>query len=322
MNKRSYPFLLVVLFSLIGMSVLGPPVRVVQAAAGSAYDLIDAVNADRVANGLAAYTIDSTLMSLAQAHSDYQASIDTGTHLRADGSGPGDQGIAAENIAYGYDLSVEDAIYSQWTDALHTATVLGPTTGVVGAGVAVKNGMVYYTLDVNALTGNFSYSSSSANQNYLAASGETGIPTIIVTSTTNPDGSVAHVILYGETLIQIANAYGISLTDLYAANPELDSADPVYYAGDVLIIQPAYTLTPVLSPTETLRPPTRTTRPTRTATLVRTATPYKTATPVIPTSTPKAEMPQIDNRTLGYGILLVSALGLIFVIVKWFIKAK
>ena len=52
------------------------------------YTLIAEVNALRISNGLQPYTTNSTLMAVAQAHSDYQASISTVTHYSSDGSRP------------------------------------------------------------------------------------------------------------------------------------------------------------------------------------------------------------------------------------------
>jgi len=294
------------------------PAQGVGAQAGSASDLIAAVNAYRSTYGLAAYSIDGTLMSLAQAQSDYQASIGACTHLRADGSGPGDHGISAENVACGVGLSVQGAISGQWTDSVHTATLLGPDTGKVGAGAAVKGGSVYYTLDVVRLTGSFT-----ARQAQQAGTPGTPAATTapIVTSTPNADGSIAHVVQYGETLIEIAQAYGITLAELYANNPGLDPKNPQYYAGQVLIIRPALTATPKVSPTQTPRPPTRTVRPSRTATqiLPATATRGTTLTPVVPTPTPAPQTLPLDDRTIGYGFIVVSAVGLVFVVIKGFI---
>ena len=83
-------------------------------------------------------------MSLAQAQSEYQASISTLTHNRADGSGPGAAGITAENIAYG---PISRAMASWLDDQLHADTLLGFSSGYVGAGMAADaSGNVYFTL--------------------------------------------------------------------------------------------------------------------------------------------------------------------------------
>ena len=151
----------------------------VQAQAGSAADLISQVNAYRAANGLEPYATDGGLMALAQSHSEYQASIRTCTHQRENGSGPDAYGISAENIACGNNLTVQGAIDGQWTDQLHTATMLGPASGLVGAGVAVADGMVYYTLAVKLISGDFNYNPPAKNntaQNISSVNDNANLP--------------------------------------------------------------------------------------------------------------------------------------------------
>jgi uncharacterized protein YkwD len=310
------------LLAALAFSIVQPvPAR---AQAGSAMDLINAVNAYRASKGLEAYAIDGELMSLAQGQSEYQASILTGTHSRADGSGPGDHGISAENIAYGPNLSPQGAI-AQWTDELHMATMLGPTTGLVGAGVATAGGSVYYTLAVKRLSGEFSYVSAPAD-NAVSAQGNSAAPAQqdptqpsiggIIVSTPDEDGSIAHVIKYGETLVEIANAYGISLPDLISMN-KLDPKKPVYYAGQVLMIRVAFTLTPYMTTTFTPRPPTRTPLPTRTPRPTRTATPLHSPVPTrTNTSVPLVQMPTLDELgpirpLMAYAFIGISAIGLL-----------
>ncbi len=304
--------------------------RPVKAQAGSAAELIAAVNAYRADNDLAPYSVDDSLMSKAQAQSEYQASIDDCTHQRADGSSPGDHGIAAENVACGIQLSVDGAIFGQWTDALHSATILGPDTGVVGAGVATMGDMVYYTLDVNRLTGNFNYREPKQAEQPTALPGaDTSTPNPqpvasgpLLTSTPAEDGSIQHRLRFGETLVQVAQAYGITLQSLYAANPGLDPTQPVYYEGQVLLIRPANTVTPTPTQTLTPRPPTRTSPPTRTPTRVVTATPS-----ITPSATPLIDLSAFNDlgynrRTLGIGVILVCALGAAVVLLRGFRRPK
>ncbi len=309
-----------VLLTVALMSIFSPA-QTASAQAGSASDLIAAVNAERSTYGLAAYSVDSSLMSLAQAQSDYQASIGACTHLRADGSGPGDHGISAENVACGAGLSVEEAIAWQWSDALHTDTILGPDTGKVGAGAAIKDGSVYYTLDVVRLTGSFTSRQPQQADTPGTLDQPAATATPILTSTPNADGSIAYVIQYGETLYEIAQSFGITLNQLYANNPSLNPKNPQYYAGEVLIIRLAFTTTPKYTPTLTPRPPTTTVRPSRTPTEVTpaTATPRTTQTPVVLTPTPETIPLAVDDRTIGYGFILVSAVGLVIVLLKGFI---
>jgi hypothetical protein len=102
------------------------------------------------------------------------------------------------------------------------------------------------------------------------------------------------------------------------------AATPVLYAGQKLIIQPAFT--PTLSPTvtKTSRPPTRTPTPTRTP-KPPTSTPTITPT-VTPTVFSLAKvlppLPFVDRRTLGMGIIAICAVGLAAVLITSFRKSK
>ncbi|MDX1437480.1 MAG: CAP domain-containing protein, partial [Anaerolineales bacterium] len=116
MMRKYHAPILAGLFLTIAL-VAGPgPAK---AQGGSAADLIAAVNALRASNGLPPLQADSALMSIAQAHSNYQASIGSVTHTGAGGTRPRDRAAAAgygggatifvsENIAGGTNLSVEE----------------------------------------------------------------------------------------------------------------------------------------------------------------------------------------------------------------------
>lgn len=298
------------------------PQQPAQAQAGNVFDLIAEVNTYRAANGLEAYQIDNGLMSVAQSQSDYMASIRTCTHTRADGSGPGTHGVSAENIACGANLTVQGAIYSQWTDALHSATILGPESGLVGAGMATSGNNVYYTLDVKLGRGSFTYRPPKQPTAPSSVGGNTVTPNHqlvplrpLITATPNPDGSIKHVIQYGENLIAIAQAYGITLNQLYALNPSLNPASPVYYAGQTLVIRQAPTLTVTPTLTRTPRPPTRTPIPTW--------TPRPTATDTVtltPSRTPLfgIQAPEPGPRLWIYAVILLCAIGIVYVLVRGF----
>ena len=103
----------------------------------------------------------------------------------------------------------------------------------------------------------------------------------------NDDGSITHVVKYGETLVDIAQAYGISLQELYDRNGSLSPTNPSYFEGDILIIRPAFTETPYVTQTYTPNPPTRTPLPTRTPRPTYTPTPLRSPTATrTPTSEP------------------------------------
>lgn len=330
MQKRPFLSLIIIVLVLaagLPTVVLGQPV---QAQAGDASSLIAEVNAYRSANGLAAYDVDGGLMSLAQGQSEYQASIGTCTHNRADGTTPADYGISAENVACGMNLSVSGAVYGQWADALHSATMLGPETGLVGAGVATSGSSVYYTLAVKRGSGSFTYREPvQTNQQGtpLATSSGTNIYEAItisplMTSTPNDDGSIVHIVKLGETLIQIAESYQIRLADIYSANPDLDPLRPVYYEGQKIIIRLPYTATPDYSPTPTQVPSTATPRPTRTATLVPTHRPTRTITPTSTETPYKLQVSAPVRKGFSIGVIVLCALGLGVVVFLGFLNKK
>ncbi len=301
------------------------------AQAGDPYSLIDAVNNLRAANGLPAYQVNNILMSIAQAHSDYQAAIGQVTHTGAGGTRPRDRAAAAgygggrtffisENIAGGTDLSV-DGVISMWLgDDPHIQTMLGATYQDIGAGVAVSNGFVYYTIDV-AYTAGGNYGPGAT----FTPGGPTAIPIYLVqTSTPNSDGSVVHIVMSGQTLIGIAKAYGLTVPEIKALNNLTSDA---IYVGDKLIIRRANTPGPTGTPTATITP-TRAATPTRNPT----RTPTPSASPVATSlATPTADPAQkaaAQSGTDPLGNILVMAIigmaagGVVLMVVGSVIKRK
>ncbi|MFM8321711.1 MAG: CAP domain-containing protein, partial [Chloroflexota bacterium] len=135
------------------------------AGAPSPYDVIAAVNSVRAAHGLAGFTTNGALMAAAQAHSDYQAAIDSTTHTGSGGTTVKTRALAAgygggadvsviENIYGGMGASVQNAVGWWQGDAIHLNTLLAERQTDAGAGVAVSaSGVVYFTLDVGAVVG-------------------------------------------------------------------------------------------------------------------------------------------------------------------------
>lgn len=280
---------LVVCICTMLLFIVWLPAGDVRAQAGSAYDLINAVNQLRATYGLAPYEIDPALMSVAQSHSEYQASIQTGTHLRADGTGPQHHGISSENIAWGTQ-PVSVIVNSTWQDYWHLHTMIGYSTGRVGAGAAVANGITYYTLDV-VNTGTFTKLAEYAGSTPQVVAGSTTTPQSIqqvAVATPREDGAVIHEVAYGQTLWSISEAYGVPIETLSALNRELSSN---LWVGQKIIIRPSLEATQTPTITMTILPPTRTLRPTRTPEPVirLTSTPKPTATP-----TPKPLLPQLS----------------------------
>jgi LysM repeat protein len=279
-----------------------------RAQAGDAYSLIAAVNQLRAANGLPALQVNSILMSVVQAHTDYQAAIGEVTHISADGSRPRDRAAAAgygggatffisENIGGGTNLSVAEVIGWWQGDDLHLNTMLGASYAEIGAGVAVAGDFVYYTIDTAYVSGG-SYVP-------LATSGATAVPVYYVTiATPNPDGSVVHIVQSGQTLIGIAQAYGVSVDEIKALNNLVSDS---IYAGDALLIIPAGTPAPTDTATATVTA-THVDTPTRQPTRTPTAIPVTALIAATLTPTPTRTSPDVLGNIL-VGIIVALGVG-------------
>jgi len=219
----------------------------------SSTDLINEVNSLRISNGLPIYQINQTLMFIAQNHSDYQASIGATTHYGPDGSRPFQRALSAgylvagdlnlggffsENIVAGRNLSASDAVNSWQSDTAHLNTMLSSSLQDIGAGVTVVGDTIYYTIDVGLST-----------SGKLDTTQEVGIiPTYnpnvgrkILTSTPGIDGSIYHIVDFGETIWTISQVYKISQEEFIQINSLTDN---FIYVGDKFLIRPPFTPTP------------------------------------------------------------------------------
>jgi len=317
--------------------------------ASSAYDLIAVVNQLRKANGLPPYQVNGILMAIAQSHSDYQASIGTVTHSGPGGSRPRDRALAAgygggatilisENIMGGRNLSAQGAVQWWQGDAPHLNTMLSPNYQEVGAGVAIADGVAYYTLDVAYVAGASAppgeATSPPSPGSPLPPSPTFEIVIPVSRATPNPDGSILHVVQTGQTLWNIAAVYEVALPDLLALNGLNDNS--VIFPGEKLLIKPPAG-TP--TPTETVLP-TRTPTETPSAAITSTGSPAVTPSPVAlsqqpgaelhpnPTQTPLAKQSSalpatpggIDPLLLAIAVLVV--LGLALVLFSGYLKRK
>jgi LysM repeat protein len=194
-------------------------------------------------------------MGAAQAHSDYQASIGQVTHYSSDGSGPLDRAYAwgfgdgarafvSENIAGGYKVTIEIAIYDFWQDAAHLHTMLNPNAIYIGAGVAISGSSTYYTVITGYYVGSQPKPTATSDGATTPVPGTTSAPqpTAVtydpfIISTPREDGAIIHVVGSGQTLIGIANTYGVDLADLYKFNGY--NKNTVIYPNEWVIIRPA-----------------------------------------------------------------------------------
>jgi uncharacterized protein YkwD/LysM repeat protein len=330
-NMKPFPKKLIrtcLLLLVFGLSLF-PSHRYARAQSSSG-DLVSAVNALRAANGLPPYQVDSSLMAFAQQHSEYQASIGEVTHTHIDGSSPEQDGVF-ENVAEGNNLPADTVVNGIWSDAAHRSTMTGIKAGYIGAGVATAGGITFYTIDVRKEEG-FSFTPQipptvlpGQNTPIPQTPASTPIPLVkLATSTPHSDGMLVHLVGYGQTLWDIAKAYGVTVEDIQQLNG-LSNSTAIYAGQKLLIRLPNPTLaaaasrtsvvqqyTPTLSPTET-----RTRRPSSTPT--RTHTPFPSGTP--PTSLPAqitatlnpaaALSPLANQREIGVGLILSCLVGLV-----------
>jgi LysM repeat protein len=321
------------IFILLGLALglgLGPTPTSAQAS--SAYDVVAAVNDFRAANGLPPLQIDPILMSIAQAHSDYQASIGTVTHTGSGGSRPIDRAYAAgfgggatifisENIAGGVNLSIQAAIYQYWQDQAHLNTMLNPATVYIGAGVGVSGNKVYYTVDAGYYAGAPSTGSTSIPTGGSTKPGSTAVVyDPFVVSTPREDGAIVHIVAYGQSLIGIVKTYKVELNEIMQLNGL--SLNSIIYPGDKIIIKTGVPITPTPSPTETAPYEETTDTPKAASGSKITPTPRKTFTPV-PTASPTASATPIAITTgreqLVLGVVIMAFLVFLAVIASSFL---
>ena len=246
MTKRTWIALACLLCIL---SVL--PASPAQAQSSQELDLIAEINALRASRGLAPYTVDAGLMAMACGHSQDQASISKSTHEHSDGRMPPELGVV-ENVAggdLGY-ITPQTAIYDIWMPSPgHALTLVGFETGSIGVGIADDGVTAYYTRELRP------GASSSAEATPEVGDGGTATaytPIALVpleTAAPRPDGTVVHVVGYGQTLWSIAVAYGVTVDQIRAWNNIADGSTEIY-AGQALLVRPASLVTPFTPPLE------------------------------------------------------------------------
>ena len=307
-------FILFFISFMIGAITFVQPEKLIQAQANSAIDLIDTVNSVRENNSLALFEIDNTLMASAQQHAEYMAEIGQISHNRADGSTLSSLGFL-ENIAGGSNLTVQVVVFSMWTDSTNMNTVVGYSFGKVGAGVAVKDDMVYYVLQVQEIQTGMA---AQPTINYQITP-DPNLVSDVMTATPQLDGSIIHEVLDGQSLWSIAIAYNVTIADLIQWNNLLPT--PVIFVGERLVVQ--FAPTPTLSPTitNTSIPATRTITPSQTP-----ITPQPSAT-ITPTASPTPKPPfsiynmeKNQRQTIGWGMTIICLMGLIIVAFRGFVR--
>jgi len=258
-------------------------------------DLVNAVNELRALHGLQPYTIDPGLMAYAQEHSEYQARTKTSTHIHSDGLNPLSKGLE-ENVASGTAeiFTVNVAVYEVWADWGHRHILTGYADGEIGAGVAHSDdGFVYYTVNIRP-------------GQELAATVEPFVA--LQTAAPEPDGSITHVVGYGQTLWSIAVSYGVTVDDIRRLN-NIPTDSVVIQTGQKLIIRAPGAAPPQQGqPTAQLTPPPTAGAVQITATASLTNTPVRTSSmPPPPAGTP----PETAARRTSTGVFVALGVGII-----------
>lgn len=289
-------------------------------------ELINEVNALRLASGLNALAVHPALMQIAQEQANGIASGMPG-HWR-----PNNLTLGQWMISLGYplsgDLSLDGYRSENWTpaqnsqsavqawlgDEPHTNTMLSPYRSDIGAGIiATEDGYIFVIETALQTTSGQMQSNASAiltgipltQQAYnagatLAAENGTlpqySLPVAVATA--NLGGDVIHEVQYGQTLWSIAITYGTTIKEIQRLNNW--NTDEVY-VGQQLLVMKGATPPPQLvavSPTQTFSP----LQPTSTAAV---ASPSPTTQPIVAITT---KSPQ--EMTLSVAAIALAALVL------------
>jgi uncharacterized protein YkwD len=280
-------------------------------------DLVNAVNALRVAYGLVPYSVNSILMLTAQNQADFMAANGLVTH-----SGPGGTTMTQRLLAAGYPLggdlsqggfrseniialnggSAEQAVEAWMGDAPHQNTMLSPNLTEIGAGVTVVNGTAYLVIDCARPTTGGAPQAPAATP--VAGGGATvpaneAVMVPVTMSTPNANGQVVHEVQSGQTLWQIAISYGVKIDQLKSLNG-LTGND--IYPGERLLV-----MVNVASSVETPTPAS-TAGPSATPFVLPTSSPLPTPT-ATPVSLPPVARPGSSVMPVALGIIAFALLG-------------
>ena len=316
----------------------------VKNAAPSPYDLIAEVNSYRVSMGLYALNPDAQVMSAAQVHADWIVSTGNGGHTGASGSDEtmrvywsgygGGKSIKCDE-AWASTSSVSSAVYEAWSDWTHQQVMLngwGNNYTDVGAGVADNgDGTFVFILDVCLVQGGSSpdYSPNTPidpnatpdMSNYIFG---------VNAATPAPDGSIVHIVQYGQTLATISEAYKITVDDLRSLNGMAPDNTTIWPDQKLLIKKPEGT--PIATNTVSVSG-----TPEMESTLQGTNTMAPTFTPRSKTITPAPSLaisnigatntPQVvsaaknpPKQTIGMVLIALCGLGLIGLIYSFLKK--
>ena len=326
----------------------------IQAAAPNADQLVSAVNAYRASNGYYTMNPHPLVYQAAQRHAEWIVDTGQGGHIGEAGS---DETIRVSWTGYGggaaiqcdenwtSSRTIEDALYGSWADWTHQEVMLnqwGNRYTDIGAGVAAW-GDDRYVLILNVCKVIGQEASGDIPDTNNEDPGASIPPTPdysnyiygVTTATPQPDGTVTHIVQYGQTLASIAEAYSITIEELRALN-NFAADFTAIWPDDELIIQPGAGGSAPASTTPTVQTETASQQdaptPTPDVTTTPTLTPRPTYTPSAMdlTATAQAQIeaketatggeeaierePITSSLTAGTLLLVFAGLGLVIVV--------
>ena len=139
----------------------------------------------------------------------------------------------------------------------------------------------------------------------------------VIVSTPQADGAIYHQVVDGDTLYGIAEAYGMTTSEINILNGNSPEANEIYI-GTFLLIKKGVvaTVTPEATATLAYTPQPTVVQASRTP--IPTVTPLPTATATPPPST--AQKLFGNGKTLGLSMIGVSIIGIALVVVFGFLR--
>ncbi len=332
----------ILLLALIITASAGIRTTPIHAADPTADDLVAAVNAYRTANGYYTMNPHPLVYQAAQTHAQWIVDTGQGGHIGAGGSdetirvswtgyGGGAPIQCDENWASG--RTIDDALYGSWADWTHQEVMLNQWGNLytdIGAGVAdAGDGRYVFILNVCKVIG------QEAGGDVPDTPVNEGVPDIpptpdysnyiysVVTATPQFDGTVMHIVQYGQTLAAIAEAYGITIEALRTLNGLPADFTTIWPDDELIIVQGTGEAAPTAPPAEETPEatvtPTRTPRPTYTpSSMDHTAT--ARAAQAQQETEPADTRPSRSTLTAGMLLLIFAGLGLVIVVFVMSIK--
>lgn len=260
----TFPFaLLALILSLSPKTVAARPLpQETQESPPTAAEVIEAVNALRIANGLLPLNAHPVLMQVAAWEANAIAGGAPG-HTRPNGLTLG-QWLLSLGYPLSGDLSLDGYRSENWVaartaqeavnawlgDGPHTNTMLSPDRSDIGAAVAVSD-QIYIVLETALQTRSGEMQTdaypilTAIAQGGSFTGGDSSVPQYIIPvkrSTARPGGDVIHKVQYGQSLWSIAITYNTTIDQIRAWNNLGESIE--IYDGQVLLVQRGATQPP------------------------------------------------------------------------------